>query len=237
MDTFEPTYQTQPYVQNVTLDFNTLVVKPLEGMLAQIVGFIPDLVAAVYILVFGWIIAQVLKLAVGGFFKAIRFDGIIEKTGLSDFFKEGDKNASASRWVCALIFWLTIFVSIVMALERLRLRIASQSLDQFLHLLFSAVTAVVILTVGMFLSELISRLVKAVAGKLNAPSAALHANIVRWAVLVFTLILTLAQFGIPGQFVLIGVGVVFLTLCVTFVIAFGTGGSAWAAKVLNKFNV
>ncbi len=235
MNTYQTTYGVPAPEQYVALDFNSLVVRPLETMLAQLLGFIPDLVAAIYILVFGWVIAQVLRLIVAGFLKAIRFDGIAEKSGLSEIIKEGDKTASAAKWVSVLVFWVAIFVSIIIALDRLRLRIASDSLDQFLRLFVSAVTAVVIMTFGMFLSEIIARLVKTIAGKLNAPRAGLHANIVRWAVLIFTGILTLAQFGIPGQFVLIAVGAVFLTLCVTFIIAFGTGGSAWAAKILNKF--
>lgn len=235
METYQTTYGVPASDQNVALDLNNLVVRPLETMLAQVLGFIPDLVAAIYILVFGWVIAQILRLMIAGFLTAIRFDGIAEKTGLSEIIKEGDKSASASKWVSVLAFWIAIFVSIIIALDRLRLRIASESLDQFLRLFVSAVTAVVIITIGMFLSEVIARLVRTIAGKLNAPRAQLQANIVRWAVLIFTSILTLAQFGIPGQFVLIAVGAVFITLCITFIIAFGTGGSAWAAKVLNKF--
>lgn len=216
------------------LDFNTLVVQPIEGMLAQIVGFIPDVLAGIYILVFGWIIAKVLQFMFTKFLTAIRFNTIADKTGITALLEEGKSTVSASEWFGNLVYWITIFTSVVMALDRFELRMASDRLDQIMYLFVSALTAIVTLTLGMFLSMIVARIVETTAKNLSVPKPALHAGIIRWTILVFTLILTISQFQIPPQFLLIAIGVVFAALCLTFIVAFGIGGRVWAGKVLDR---
>lgn len=241
MQPFQPTYETPQaasypttFSQTGELDFHSLVIQPIEAMLAQLVGFIPNLLAALYILIFGWIIAHLIKIVTSRFLTAIRFDKIAEKIGLSELLDEGEQKITASRWFGVLAFWLTILVSFVIALDYLRLEIASQRLDQVIYLIGSSLAAILVLTLGMFLSELIARLVRTTAKNLHVPRPEIHANIIRWVVLIFTLMVTLAQFQIPGDFVLVALGVVFATLCLTFILAFGIGGCQWAAKVLDK---
>jgi hypothetical protein len=217
------------------LDWDSLVVVPVEGMLAKVVGFIPDLLAGIYILVFGWLIARALQFLVAKFLAAVRFDQLAQKAGLNELLDDGaQKKISASGWFGALAFWITIFVSVVMALDRFRLYIASDRLDQLMVLFVSVFSAVVILTLGMFLSVIVARVVKASAKSLNIEKPEMYAGIMRWMILLFTFLLTLSQLRIPPEFMLMGLGIVFITLCITFMVAFGIGGRQWAAKVLDK---
>lgn len=240
MDPYQPSYDQYnsaiPAAQNaVSLDLNTLVVQPLMNLVYQCISFIPDVVAAVYILVFAWLIGKFLEFIVTQFLKAIRFDAIGEKIGLNDLINSEKGSATTpSKWFGVITFWLTICVALVMALNRLRLNIASKWIDDMVNLLVSIFAAVTILTLGIFLSEIVARLVRASAQKFGIQRSDLYSGFIRYTVLFFTLMMTMMQFHVPGQFVLIGVGAVLITLCVTFAIAFGFGGSAWAAKVLDK---
>ncbi|MCB9771330.1 MAG: hypothetical protein H6754_02100 [Candidatus Omnitrophica bacterium] len=241
MNPYQPSYDDFNTTSTVTksmpnLDWNTLVVDPLMNLVSQCIAFIPDLIAALYILAFAWLIGKLLEFVVSSFLKAIRFDVIADKIGLNDLINSQKGAAmSPSKWFGIITFWLTICIALVMALNRLRLNMASKWLDDMVTLLISIFAAVTILTLGIFLSEIVSRIVHTGAQKLGVQRGALYSGFIRYAVLFFTLMLTLMQFHIPGQFVLIAVGAIFATLCVTFVIAFGFGGSAWAAKVLDKF--
>ncbi len=231
-------YDQQPaqVAEPVSLDFNILVVKPVETMLAQVVGFIPDLLAGIYILVFGWLIARVLKFLFTKFLNAVRFDVISDKIGISAMLNEGGgKKITASAWFGTLAFWITFFISVIMALDRLRLHIASSRLDQMMHLFISVITMIIILTLGLFLSVIASRIIRSSGEYLKIKSTNLFANIIQGIILVLTLVLILSQFLVPGQFVLIAFGVVFVTACITFIVAFGFGGRQWAGKVLDKW--
>jgi hypothetical protein len=203
-------------------------------MLAKTIGYIPDIFAAVYILAFGWLIAKALEFMFSQFLRGIHFDSIAEKTGINEILSKGKTKFSASAWFGRLMFWLSMLTAFAMAFERLRIRVASDSLNGLLALFTGTVSAVVVLTLGMFLSIILSRIVETTAKSLNISRPFVYGGIVRWAVLVFTLILALAQLHIRGEFVLIALGIVFATLCATFIFAFGIGGRQWASKVLDK---
>ncbi len=216
-------------------DWNTLVAQPLTNLVIQCINFIPDLVAALFIIAFAWLIAKVLEFVTTHFLKSLRFDVIAEKIGLSDLIKADKESlATPSRWVGAIIFWLTICLALVIALNRLRLSIASKWLDDIVNFSISIFSAVTILILGIFLSEIVARIVAISAQKMSIKHSAIYAGCIRYFILFFSLMLTLMQFHVPGQFVLIAVGAVFMTLCTAFVIAFGFGGRIWAAKVLDK---
>jgi hypothetical protein len=233
--TYSP-YNFDPLAQTANLDWNSLVVNPLMNMVYASVSFIPNLVEAFYILIFAWLIGKFLQLIISALLKAFCFNTIADKIGLTELIhsENGSKKITPSQWLGVATFWLTICVALVMAFNRLRLNTASQWLDDMVSLLISIFTAVTILTLGIFLSEISSRLVGTSAKRLGVQRGEFYCAFIRFGILFFTLILTLTQFHVPSQFVLIGIGAILLTLCVTFAIAFGFGGSAWAAKVLEK---
>lgn len=236
-DTVQQLYASQSARNSgSTFDFNRLVVEPTEALLAQVVAFIPDLLVAIYTLVFGWIIAKLLQIFFRKFFTAVGFDNVARKMGITESIAaDKAQPPSASAWFADLAFWIVIFFSIASALDHLRLRLASFWLDQVMLLVTTILSAAIILTLGMFLSVIIGRIVRASAQSLNVPKPDFYAGVVKWAILFFTLILTLSQFQIPGEYVLGGIAVVFAALCVTFVVAFGFGGRQWAGKVLDRW--
>lgn len=232
---YYPYYEDKLAAQKTTeLDFHALVVQPIETMLAQVTAFIPNLLAAFYILVFGWILAKLFEFVAYKFLNAIHFDKLVDKIGIAQLLNEGNAKVSASKWFSTLIFWMGIFISIGMALDEIRLRVASIRVDDILHMFTSILSAVVVLVLGMFLSVIMARIVKASAATLKIPKGDIFAGITQWVILVSTLMLSLLQINIPPDFILIGIAVVFVTLCITFVIAFGIGGRVWAGKVLDK---
>jgi len=121
-----------------------------------------------------------------------------------------------------------------MALDQLRLNMASSQLDHFLFFFVTVFTALLTFVFGMFLSFIFSRLVKTFGDNLKMPQVELWANMTRWTIMGFTLIICLGQIGMPPQILLMAVAIAFVTLCITFVLAFGMGGVGWAGKVLDK---
>lgn len=227
---YESTY-TPPVKE---LDWNTLVVEPVKGMLAEATSYIPDVLAAIYILVFGWILAKGLQFLVGKFLTAVKFDSIAEKTGISGVLNENDIGLKPSVWFSRLSFWFVMILSVIKALGALRLRFASSQLNHVIDFGVIVLTALVILVLGLFLSSLMEKIVTTTAKSLKLSSPEFHGRIVQWAVIILTSFMVLNQFLVPPQFILIAFGVAFVTLCITFVIAFGWGGQGFAAKVLDK---
>ncbi len=214
--------------------WNGLVVEPLRKALAEVIGFIPDIVVASWILLIGLFAARILQFIVSRFLRAIGFDQFAKKIGLTEIIAEGDKPVAPHVWAGGVSFWLTVVVSLIMALDQLRLNMASSQLDHFLFFFVTVFTTLITFVFGMFLSFIFSRLIQSFGGNLKMPRVDLWTNAARWTIMGFTVIICLGQIGMPPQVLLMAVAIAFVTLCITFILAFGMGGVGWAGKVLDK---
>jgi len=217
-----------------TLEWSTLVVEPLKDLLMDIAGFLPDLLVAICILIIGCAVAKLAQIIVSAFLKAVGIDQFAESIGISGLLQKGEKPIPPHKWFGSLIFWVVIIVSLVMCSDQLHLRIASRQLDSFLYFSFKAFGALVIFIIGMCFSLIAYKVVRAVAENLQIQPSNLYANIAKWTTLIFTAIASLNQIGLPPEIILTALGIGLGTLCITFILAFGIGGTTWAGKVLNK---
>ncbi|MCP4648494.1 MAG: hypothetical protein GY853_00245 [PVC group bacterium] len=222
------------YTSKREINWNDQVLQPLKNALVDAVSFIPDIVFAVLILVSGWLIAKIVQFVISRFLLSIKFDNFAQKMGITELLGEGKEPIAPHRWIGNLSFWVVIVISIISSLNQLQLRLASARLDGLLHFLSTIFSTVVIFIIGMFLSFIAAKLIRVIAQNLKMQKPELFANLTKWTVLVFTAMVCLMEIGLPPQIVLIAITIVFVTLCITFVIAFGTGGIGWASKVLDR---
>ena len=94
----------------------------------------------------------------------------------------------------------------------------------------------IIAVVGIALSMVVHRIIRSTAKSTEMSKPELSANIARWIILTFTGIVCLSQVGIrlDVDMLLIPAGVILVTLCITFILAFGFGGRDWAQRMLEK---
>ena len=62
------------------------IIQPLEDALAVFLSYIPQLIAAIIILIVGYLIAKVLQAIVGRVLRGIGFDRWMERGGVKQFF-------------------------------------------------------------------------------------------------------------------------------------------------------
>ena len=69
----------------------------IENAWANVATFVPKLVAALIILIIGYIVAKVLQAVVGRVLQGIGFDGWMEKGGIKQFFDRAETNQTPDR--------------------------------------------------------------------------------------------------------------------------------------------
>lgn len=217
-----------------SLDWNTLLWEPIRQNGEKLAALLPDLINAIYILVLGWMIAFALQFAARKFLAYVRFDKIAEKTGIAGVLSENEINTKPAEWVSRLFFWIVMITAIVKTLEEVHLRDMSYGLDLFSSFIFQSVGLSVIFIIGLFMSVVLAKIVNATSASLKVKSPQAYGRTMKWAILIFTILLVLRQIMVPMNFVFIIVGAVGVSLCVAFIIAFGFGGTGWAAKILEK---
>jgi hypothetical protein len=215
-------------------DWDLLVLDPLKKIGSNLADIIPNSITAAYVLLVGWITAHVVQFIVRKLLGFVRFDTIAEKTGIDSILKEMKVTMSPSIWLSKLTYWIIVLGAAITAVRELRLGIPVFPVHMITGFIFTVFGILIVFLVGIFMSILVARIVEATAQNLKVDKAQTYSRIIKWAVLVLTLLWILPQLAIPMEFIMIPVCAVFITLCLTFIIAFGIGGAAWAGKVLNK---
>jgi len=138
-----------------TLQIDALTA-PLSNMISDMLGMLPNLIAAAVIGVVGWIIARVVREVVTNLLVATNVDRFTQEN-------EDTRGIKLSQLGGTLAFILIIVPTIIAALDALRIEAISRPLtgmlDEFLLAVPNIVAAAVILLLAWFIGRFVAQLV------------------------------------------------------------------------------
>jgi hypothetical protein len=205
----------------------------LVEMVRACARFMPRLFAAVLMLMFGFVVALVLRAITRRVLQWLRFNALMERTGTRQFLQHARLH-EPDQLVASLVFWLTWIVLLLAALQTLGIAAVDALARDFVQYLPKLFSAVVILVLGLFLSIVAWRaaLLAAVNGRLPAPK--LVAALARAVTIVGSVAMALEQLDIGRQVILAAFAISFGALMLALSIAFGFGGRHAARRYLER---
>jgi hypothetical protein len=212
--------------------WNTLL-EPLEGMLDTLVARGPKFLATLLILIVGWIVAKILKVAIIRGFKLIKLDVVAEKAGIESFLKRGGMKKTAIEILGSLVYWIALLVFLVMILSLWNIDIGLQTtLVPFLPKVFAAL---VIFILGLFIASLVEDVVRATAANAGIRYAFVLSKILKWILVVFVVMTAIQQLEVETQFLSIGFLIILGSLGLGVALAVGMGARDIAATKLGRW--
>jgi len=216
------------------IEWENLIVDPIRQMLTRIMAYLPVLLGALVILIVGWIVAKAIRRIADWLLKAVRFDMLADKAGISETLRKGDLKISAREVVSGIVYWLIMIMVLVMAVDALGLPKASDVLASLFAYIPKVIAALLVLVVAMFLASFVSGIVRIAAGNAKLPKPELLADICRWAIIVFAVTISLEQLGIAPLLVTATFNIILGGICLALALAFGLGGKDAAARYLEE---
>ncbi len=216
------------------MNWNEHVADPIRQMLAKILAYLPILLGALIILIVGWIVAKLIRRGIDLLLKAVRFDVMANKTGITEVLRKGDLNITASQVVSGLVYWLIIIMVLVMTVDALGLPKASDILASVFAYVPKVIVALLVLVVAMFLAGFVSGIVRTACGNANLPNPEMIAGISRWAIIIFAATIAMEQLGIAPLLVGTAFNIILGGVVLALALAFGLGGKDAAAKYLEE---
>lgn len=202
----------------------------------QLAGFVPQLLAAMVLLLLGWLVAKVVRTGMVKLLRALQFDRLSERSGIEAFLKQGQLTVSLSGLLAGLVYWLIILIVIVTVSNSLGLHLVAELFNRVVLYIPNVIVAILILVLGAILARFINRLLFAYLNNIGLEGALTISTLSEYAVLVFVFFVALEQLEIGRQLItaafIIGFGAVGLALA----LAFGLGGRDWAAGVLERMS-
>lgn len=207
----------------------------LAAAMALLFSAVPKIIGFALIVIAGWFIASLIERGLASLLRAIRFNDLAQRAGLTDFIHKMGMNTDAAGMIGLVVKWFVRLIALVVAFDALGLPAVSDVLRQLLLWLPNVVVALVVLVIGGLAARGLSNVVRGAAREAelsNADFLARAASLVVWA---FAIVVAVNQIGIATTLV--------NTLFMAFVgalalgvgLAFGLGGRDTAAEIVRKW--
>jgi len=214
--------------------FAQIVQLTILDLWGRIVSILPDLIGALIILVFGFIVAPLVGGVVKKIINVIKVDVVSEKLGINDLFQGYSDKFSVSTLIGKLVKWFFILAFTMAAAEVLGWTRVTIFLNEIIFYIPQVLVAVVILVVslvaGKFFQTVVVRSLMGSNTPVDRPD--ILGSITKWAFVVFGILAALIQLGIAASLIqILFTGIVF-----ALALAFGLGGRKKVEEMLDKID-
>jgi hypothetical protein len=195
---------------------------------------LPSLLALLVIIAIGVAIGWILKIVARELLKALGFDRLLYRTGLTALLEKGDVKKHPSELIAAFLFWIVVFVSVLAGLEAINVEAVDRVAEGFFAYLPHLVLAIFIFIVGYLLMIFVGRTVLIAAVNARLRFAKLLSVSVQAIIMTFTVAMTVEELGIATSIMVVAFSILFGGIVLALAIAFGLGARGLARRWMEK---
>lgn len=213
---------------NVALD-------TMQAFWQQLVHFLPTFIAALVVLVAGWLLAKAVAYGVIKGLKLVNFSTLTDRAGIDKFLKHGGIRKTTIDIIGVLIYWLIMLATWLVAFNMLGLTVVSDLVSRLAQFIPHVIVAILILTIGLYFARFISDSVIAYGKNVGMEDAEIMGRLTRYSIMVFVIIIALGQMNIGEAILYPAFLILFGGIVLALALAFGIGGQKWAAGQIEKY--
>jgi hypothetical protein len=217
------------------MDTLAITMEPLREFGRQLGFLLPRILLALVVLLAGWLLAKVARLAVVKTLRAINFHVLTERAGVDHFLQQGGTEKDTSDFVGLIAYWLVILAALIVAFDTLALTQVTDLLMRVVLFLPRLLVALLVVVFGAYFGRFVGNAVRTYLRGVGIPDADLLGRIVRWAVLTFVVLLAIDHLEIGGGLIQQTFLILLIGIVLALALAFGLGGRERAARLLERW--
>lgn len=202
--------------------------QPFEDAFSKLLGFIPNLLGGIAILVIGYFVAKVLGKLVGKLLGKVGFDQWMDRAGVSGILERSGTGLTASAVLGKVVFWFVFLISFTMFASALGVPEISAFMSDMLAYIPRIFAAIVIICLAALFANFLAAIIRGATGNETL------AKVGRYAVLVYAAFAALTQLGIAVQLTGNTLLIVLAGAALALGLAFGLGGREMASQALHN---
>lgn len=212
-----------------------VLILSFQNLWVGVVGFVPNLVISVVILIFGWFVGALFGRAISQVFKSLKVDGALRRAGLESFLRRGGIDLDSGAFIGGLVKWFVIVIFLVAALDVLGLSEVNSFLQTVvLGYLPRVLVAALVLLVAGAIGDVTGRIVVTSARTAGIGSAHFVGVVAKWSIWIFAILVALSQLGIAAEFSQTLFTGVIIAVSLALGLSFGLGGQEAASRFIEK---
>jgi len=201
----------------------------------KIGAFLPDLLAAIALLVFGWLLGNVVKNFAIRLLRLLNFDHLAEKSGINRSLMMGGIKQTPTELLGILIFWFLFLFFTFAALDTLGLPGVTDTLNTIFFYLPKIAAAVILLIIGLYFANFLETVTRTSCANAGLKQAEAIGRVAYYGTVIFIIAAILEILDIAAEIVMWAFVLLFGSVCLALALAFGLGGREVAARYLHKW--
>lgn len=210
----------------------------LQGLWVRFIDFVPQVLAALVVLIAGLIIAGALGQLAKKLIEYLKIDSVMQNFGVKTQLERFGMTFTFADLISWIVKWFLVIAVWIAVLQVLGLHQVGDLLERLVLYLPNVITAVIILAIGLvggqFLYNVIEKAVT--ASNISNAAAGTLATLAKWAVVIFAFLAALTQLGIATALIQILFTGFVAMLAIAGGLAFGLGGRDKAAELLEALH-
>jgi hypothetical protein len=202
----------------------------LQQGLNSLIGFIPNIIGFLVILLIGYIVAKLVKTALNKILESTGVDRALHNSDAGKYVERVSPGSRPSHLIGTVAFWFVFLFAISAAVGALKIAALTEFIATVQGYLPNIIAAVLIFVIAAVVAGAVGVAVQKLMG--DTPTGKLVGTIVPGLVLAIGLFMVLDQLNIAPQIVTITYAALLGMLALAGALAFGLGGRDVAAKML-----
>ncbi|MBM3262978.1 MAG: mechanosensitive ion channel [candidate division Zixibacteria bacterium] len=178
---------------------------------------LPNIVAAMAILVAGWLIARGTDILTRRILKTLGFNRLVERAGVLGFFQSAGYPHEPSWIMGKVFFWLLLLTFILTAAETMEFTVIAVTMQKLVAFIPNLIAVLLIVVFGSLFARVLSSIVRGAASDIGVEFSDILARGVHALVLIMVLVMAFSELEIHS-----------LVLEITFASVLGAFGLAVA---------
>lgn len=198
------------------------------GIGVQILLWIPNVIAAVIVILVGNYLAKLIQSIIKRVFNTLKVESFAEKLNISEKIKSVGFDFTVTQFIGGLVYWLIFLVFISASASVLGVEVVARFINQLINYIPSIFAGLVIMVIGVLVAETLGKMLESVRhGKT-------YKMVIRWFILVIAFITAVEQIGLDVSFLTENIQIIVAGVSLALGIAFGLGGKERAKSFLDK---
>ena len=202
----------------------------------KVIAFIPQLFAALLVLLVGSYLGKWAKSIIKGLLHAINLSGMTKNSFVQKFLVKAEIRQKIEEIIGEVARLFIIYIFVISSVNLLGLTTVADFLTGILSYVPQVISASLILAFGVIASGFTEKIVKSAVSSFDMPTARLVGKISSYTVVIFASLVAIGELGIAEQFInTLFMGFVAM-LSIGMGLAFGLGAKDLVSKVLKDWH-
>jgi Conserved TM helix len=211
------------------------VLDPLRALLQQFAALLPRLLGALGVVLAGWLLAKVVRLATVKALRAINFHVLTARAGIDGFLQQGGTDKDTTDVIGSIVYVLLILAALLVASNGLGLTHVSDLLGRAVLFVPRLLVAVFVLVLGSYFARFAGNAVEQYCRGAAIGEGEVLGRLLQYGVMAFVILLAVDHLDIGGGLIQQTFLILLAGVVVALALAFGLGGRERAAALIERW--